>query len=274
MFTRSQSKLTYLTLLLLIAAFVLSSCAGQVFSREIEGNESPSIEDPTDLISDQTDEIEDQAMEETEDEIIGESEEEPLYFITYEDARDLAIAYLLEKFALEAPGDWVKNDQTPENLLGASKFIYTSGAWVVTISAPVVAPQYMVYSLEIDQMQTGLHWEGKIDAQGSLTELAMSEPLKVLSVEDARDAVADYLIENYAWTGLVDWNESETQPIENAGLRHTFTSGPWVIQVEYLAAAPFVPEYQITADHLNLIARWTGVVESNGEIVQEAYVIN
>lgn len=181
---------------------------------------------------------------------------------------------MLEKYALEAPGDWVKNDQTPENLLGASKFIYTSGAWVVAISAPVVAPRYIIYSLEIDHIQTGLHWEGKVDAKWSLTELSFSEPLNVLSVEDTRDAVVDYLIENHEWTGLVDWNESEPEPKENAGLRHTFTSDPWVIQVAYLAAAPFIPEYQITADHLNMIARRTGVVKSNGEILKEAYVTN
>ena len=141
---KNQIKQTYLTSLLLIVAFVLSSCASQVYSREIETNDFPSNEHADEVVADETEDIDDQAMEITDDEIIDESEENTFNFITYEDARGLAIAYLLEKYALEAPGDWVKNDQTPEGLLGATKFLYTSDSWVVSISAPVVAPQYMI----------------------------------------------------------------------------------------------------------------------------------
>ena len=118
------------------------------------------------------------------------------------------------------------------------------------------------------------HWEGQVDAEGSLTELSISEPLKVLSVEDAREVVVNYLIEYYGWTDLGVWNEADRQPIENAGLHHTFTAGPWVIQIEYLAAAPFVPEYQIIVDHLNIIARWTGIVKPDGEIIEKTCDMN
>lgn len=252
------SYLVYLSLLI-VTSFVLSACAGKVYSQELDVDEIKVEPLPIETIEDEDEE--------------AQLEEEPLSFVTHEEARDLVVAYLLEKFSLEAPGTWLLHDQTPENLVGTSNFLYTSDAWVAQVSAPVVAPQHLVYSLEIDYIISGLRWEGEVDASGVINELTLSEPLKVLSVDAARDAAADYIIENYAWTDLEDWQESGQEPIENAGVRHTFTAGPWVIQVEYFAAAPIVPEYKIVADQLNMVARWSGTITASGEIDEQAYVV-
>ena len=254
-----NSYLVYLALLV-ITSFALSSCAGQVFSQDLDVDEIEVEPQPT----------EEGLIEIEEDEL----DEEPLSFVTHEGARDLVMAYLLAKFPLEAPHAWLLQDQTPENMVGSSSFLYTSGAWVAKVSAPVVASQYLVYSMEIDHIASGLHWNGEVDASGTINELALSEPLKVLSVEGARDAVADFLAENYQWSDLAVWCESSREPIENAGLRHTFTVGPWVIQVEYFAAAPVVPEYRIVADHLNIVARWSGTIKANGEVIAQEYIKN
>lgn len=254
-----HSYLVYLSLLIL-TSFVLSACAGQVYSQELGDDEIKVEPLPIETIDNDVKE--------------AESEVEPLRFVTHEEARDLVVAYLLEKFSLEAPGSWLLQDQTPQNLVGSSNFLYTSDAWVAHVSAPVVAPQHLAYSIEIDHVVSGLRWEGKVDAEGTITELTLSEPCKILSVEDARDAAANYLVEKYAWTDLKDWQECDQEPIENAGERLTFSAGSWVIQVEYFAAAPIVPEYRIVADHLNMIARWSGTIKANGEVTEVEYVKN
>lgn len=108
--------------------------------------------------------------------------------------------------------------------------------------------------------------------QSTQSELTTAELSQVLSAVDAREAVVVFIIANHAWERPDTWVEQSTQPIENAGVRHTFTSGPWVVQVEYQAAAPLVPEYHVTVDHLSLVARWVGTVNADGEIFEEQYI--
>lgn len=241
---------------LLVTAFLLSSCASQAEPQ------SPSNEDTIPA-----------ATQIEESEIEGQPSDEQPAFISHEEARDIAVAYLLDKNTLEAPGEWLAQDQTPENLLGASHFLYTSGAWVVLVKAPVVAPENLVYSIEIDHITSGLRWQGEVDAYGTLKELSLSEAMLVLNPSEARDAAADFIVTNHGWDAPEDWVEQSTEPTENAGVKIIFTSGPWTIQVEYLAAAPIIPEYQVTADHLIYVARWIGTVEASGDIVEGSYLI-
>ncbi len=251
-----------LSSLLLLNAFILSACASQAYSNALDGQEiTPEVlVIAEDEVEDITKEIED-----------IEAGENPVEILTHEDARDIAVAYLVEKFGFEAPQTWLAIDQTPENLLGSSAFGYTSGPWVAFVEAPVVAPQYLVYSIEIDHVAKGLHWVGKVNAEGVLEETSVSGPMQVLSVEDARDTAEAYLVEQYGWTLEENWIEQSTQPFENADVRHTFTAGPWVIQVEYLAAAPIVPEYKVIADNLTLVERWEGVIKASGELIEESF---
>jgi hypothetical protein len=165
-----------------MTSFILSACMGQVYSQELETDEIQIDPLPTEAT----------AIEVEKTEI----EYEPLSVVTHEEALNLVIAYLLEKYPLEIPHEWLIHDQTPDNLVGSSNFLYTSGAWVAQISAPVVALQYLVYSIEIDHIASGLRWIGEVDASGAINEIVLSEPLKILSVEDARDAAVDFLSQN------------------------------------------------------------------------------
>jgi hypothetical protein len=102
---------------------------------------------------------------------------EPTFsFVTHEGARDIAVAYLEDKYGLETTGDWIVQDETPQNLVGSSAFLYTSGEWVVFVQAPVVAPEYLIYTLKIDHTASGLHWEGELDADGTITETMVTPP--------------------------------------------------------------------------------------------------
>jgi hypothetical protein len=96
--------------------------------------------------------------------------------------------------------------------------------------------------------------------------------MEVLSPENARDAAVAYIIAEYGWEQTGEWVEQAMTPIENAGVRLTFTSGPWVITVDYYAAAPIVPGYHVVADHMTLVARWEGRISASGEITEESYV--
>ncbi|MCJ7694404.1 MAG: hypothetical protein MUO40_03175 [Anaerolineaceae bacterium] len=244
----------------LVSIMMMSACA-IVHASKAEETDNPEI------IQDNVPENESMEHSSTAD-----SQEDLLPMLSFEDARDIAIAYLLDKFELESPGLWDTFDNTPENLVGSSKKGFTSGAWSVFMSAPVVAPEYLVFSIEIDHLSSGLRWIGEVDAKGSLHEISLSEPLKVLSPADAGIAAVDFILEMYGWQSPDMWTEQTMQPIEKAGIRRTFTSGPWVVQVEYMAGAPIVPEYRVIVDNLNLVARWVGIVRADGEIVELEYL--
>ena len=80
-------------------------------------------------------------------------------------ARDAALSYVsaMHGEAAPAPGlSWTERRTTPEGLVGAEHFEFSSGAWVITVSYPVVAPEYMAYQITIDNGATGFHWEGEV----------------------------------------------------------------------------------------------------------------
>jgi hypothetical protein len=85
-------------------------------------------------------------------------------------ARDAALSYVSAMQGEAAPASglsWTERRTTPEGLVGAERFEFSADAWVITVSYPVVAPEYMAYQITIDNEATGFHWEGEVgpDAQ-------------------------------------------------------------------------------------------------------------
>lgn len=258
MYKKNTHKQIFAFGLILMISIVLSSCASQAYSQT-------PVSEPTNTPAFSTPEIM------PTDNPASEPTEVSLEFKTYADARDIAVTSLLQRYALEAPGDWETEDQTPENLLGSAAYRYTSGSWAVMVSAPVVAPEYLTYSVEVDHVTSGLRWLGEVAATGEVREISITEPLKVLSPSDARDAAAAFINATYSWERRGTFTEQSSKPTENAGVLRIYTAGPWVVQVEYLAAAPIVSEYRVTVDHMSLVARWTGVVKADGQILEEEF---
>jgi hypothetical protein len=90
-------------------------------------------------------------------------------------ARDAALAYIREHYAEQAPTPdltWTGGRATPEGLVGGMTFQYTAGDWVVTVSYPVVAPEAVIYRIVVANQATGLRWEGELDAEQRLREIA------------------------------------------------------------------------------------------------------
>jgi hypothetical protein len=112
-------------------------------------------------------------------------------------ARDAVLAYLTENYGAEAPAAglaWTERHTKPEGLVGGESYEYTNGDWVITVSYPVVAPENVVYTIDVSNQTTGFRWEGQVDAQGQVTETSFggqsSRPSDPIG---ARDAVLAYL---------------------------------------------------------------------------------
>ncbi len=88
-------------------------------------------------------------------------------------ARDLALNYVANLYGSDAPPpslDWAGEIVTAEGLIGAMHYRFSAGDWVITIIAPVVAPDMVVYQVTLTNSSTGFEWMGTVDAEGQVTE--------------------------------------------------------------------------------------------------------
>lgn len=88
-------------------------------------------------------------------------------------ARDAALAYVSGKYGDQAPAQnltWSGEITTPKDLVGAAWYQFTSGDWALEIIEPVVAPEYTVYHITLENSSTGFTWQGDVDGGGSVTE--------------------------------------------------------------------------------------------------------
>ncbi|MCJ7666877.1 MAG: hypothetical protein MUP04_01090 [Anaerolineae bacterium] len=87
--------------------------------------------------------------------------------------RDAALAYMVEHYGDQAPAPgltWAEEYITPEGLLGWSTYEFTAEEWVVTVGHAVVPPEMRRYEVVVENQTTGFWWEGRIDAEGHVTE--------------------------------------------------------------------------------------------------------
>jgi putative hemolysin len=87
-------------------------------------------------------------------------------------ARDAAMANLWAEGEPMPALDWSEEDLTHRGLVGSSTMRYTAGEWVVTVTYPIVAPDATVYQVNIINTTSGLTWNGEVDAQGNVSEVA------------------------------------------------------------------------------------------------------
>ena len=115
-------------------------------------------------------------------------------------ARDAVLAYLAANYGGEAPAAglvWTEKHTKPEGLVGGESYEYTAGDWLITVSYPVVAPESVVYTIVVSDATTGFRWEGRVDAQGQVTETSFGgQSSRPSDPVGARDAVLTYLAEN------------------------------------------------------------------------------
>lgn len=87
-------------------------------------------------------------------------------------ARNAAIAYLVDKKPeMQLPAadaKWQARRDTPEKLLGYETYSFHSGAAVISVGCPVVAPWDVICAVRV-QVGTAV-WEGRVDAKGEVLE--------------------------------------------------------------------------------------------------------
>ena len=68
--------------------------------------------------------------------------------------------------------------------------------------------------------------------------------------ENTRDAVMQHLTAAYDLPGFGDWADQDLNPTDVDTVVEVYTSGTWVVAVEFAPAAALVGSYPVTADHL------------------------
>jgi len=90
-------------------------------------------------------------------------------------ARDAALLFIRDTYPTFAPHEdltWSVENITEEGLVGSSSFRYSAEDWVITITAPVVAPEAVIYHVEVMSNASSFRWEGEVDANGHVTEIS------------------------------------------------------------------------------------------------------
>jgi hypothetical protein len=183
-------------------------------------------------------------------------------------ARDAAVLFVREHFD-EAPGEsasWTEENLTPEGLVGGSEWQYTAGDWVVKVSYAIVAPEWTVYHVAVNNESTGFEWEGRVDGSGQVPEAPESALL-------ARDQALFYVSEQHGQSGLgsgLAWVEERLTP-ENivGGETYQYTAGDWVVTVSYPVVLPENTIYEISVVNQDSGFQWTGQVDAQGELTEQ-----
>jgi hypothetical protein len=89
-------------------------------------------------------------------------------------ARDLVLAHLRERYAIEAPREaivWVGERTTPEGAVGHESFQFSSDEWTMVVQYNVVRPDQASYQTELARYDDAFVWRGRVDAEGTVSEL-------------------------------------------------------------------------------------------------------
>lgn len=181
-------------------------------------------------------------------------------------ARDAAVAHVAQVYDLEQPESWQAEELPLGDLVGSTAFRYTSGAWVVQVSAPVVALENVIYSVVVDQLQAGVHWEGLVNAFGDMAEGEVAPLAAITSPQAARDMALAYISRNYGKVVPMDWNSQDVPQTAVGSTRYRYTSGTWTVNVVEPASAPLASEYQVAVQNSQDGFGWQGMVSAQGVV--------
>jgi hypothetical protein len=90
------------------------------------------------------------------------------------DARDTAVAYIVNTYGLPAAGSWTETPLDPP-APGTISVLYMSGPWNVNVTAEASAPGPNQFQVVADHMSAIVRWEGIVNADGSVSELSFTE---------------------------------------------------------------------------------------------------
>lgn len=199
----------------------------------------------------------------------GESEEPVTQIRDVYHARDYLAAYFESQYGIELGEPWVEQDITPADAVGSNRTRFVSGPLTIVISAQASAPSPNLYTIEeASNIANGFYWEGTLHFDGELTESTVNPPGTILSELQARDAIMAHILTVYDLPEYAEWIDQGISPTGSNTVVRVYTSGPWVVEVELVPAAPLVASYHVTADHLQEEIRWEGDISYQGDITE------
>jgi len=197
------------------------------------------------------------------------SEEEVIEIRDFVDARDFLAAYFLNQYGIEHTEPWMEADITPENAGPSSTFRYVSGPLTIMITAEASAPYAPMYTVDnASYIANGFYWEGTLSFDGTITETIVYPPGTVLNEEQARDAILAYLGKTYNLNAFGEWIEESFSPTDVSTMLRVYSSGNWVVEVEFGPSAPLVAKYHVTVENISDDIRWEGEISLRGDIVE------
>jgi hypothetical protein len=192
-------------------------------------------------------------------------------------ARDAALRFVTEQYAQQGLGSglaWQEERLASKGIVGVESYQYAAGDWVVTVSYPVLALEQTVYEVSVVNQNAGFHWEGEVDAQGTVAQLGGEGPEVLFDKVAARDAAMSYIYLHYHYPPIdvkaVEWEEEDITPeglVGSATFRYTVQS--WVAEVSYPIVAPEATIYAVEVTNDNLGFEWQGTVDAEGVVTEE-----
>ncbi len=187
-------------------------------------------------------------------------------------ARESALAYLGYAYAGEAPLEgitWAGRNTTPQGLVGVSYYEFSGNNWLMSIMVPVVAPDSVIYELELRNQDTGFRWMGKLDMSYAILESNLDVAAEALTV---RDTILSHVRENYADQAPAEnlvWVGARTTPEGSVGHETCrFTAGDWTMTVDYDLVQPDQMVYQIELHSSSTEFVWCGQLDAEGVILE------
>ena len=202
----------------------------------------------------------------------GEVVEEPVQIQDFTQARDFIAAYILYQYGIGQMDPWIEQNITPDGMVGSTTIRFVSGPLTIVISAPVSAPYASLYSIEeASYLVNGFYWEGTLSFDGTITESLVYPPGTILNEQQARDAVMEYITRSLGLPAVGEWVDEGLSPTEAVTMVRVFTSGDWVVEIEFAPSAPLVSSYHVTVDNLSEGIQWEGDISLRGEMVEISF---
>jgi len=199
----------------------------------------------------------------------GKAVAEPVEIKDFTQARDYLAAYFLKQYGIQQTDPWIEQNITPDDAVASTTMRYVSGFVTIVISAPVSAPYVPLYTIEeASYIVNGFYWEGTLSFDGTVTETLVYPPGTVLNEEQARDAVMEYVTSSLGLPTVGDWVDEGMTQTEDITILRVYSSGNWVVEVEFGPAAPLVPSYHVTVNNTTEGIHWDGDISLRGEMVE------
>lgn len=185
-------------------------------------------------------------------------------------ARDAVLAYVREQYGDQAPAlelSWMEELTSPELVPGGISYRFTAEDWVLTIDTAVVPPEMRVYRMSVSNPTPGFWWEGRIDAQGHVTE----GPEIVLT---AHGAALNYVSEHYGEQAPgpdLTWEGGRATPEGLiGGETFQYTADDWVVTITYPVVAPENVVYHIVVANPTTGFQWEGELDAERYLTETA----